>query len=135
MLVNEELNQKIIHACEEIADSENFVSICIYGSQVYGYARKDSDYDILLVISKYPKGVKYLYKIVDSKQFAILAVDQNALELDAERGGLGDFVAGRLLSPYFPVMNAEYLRKIEFTVKRRFVEEDLEDLIIEYGEL
>jgi len=135
MLASEDLNRKILDACGEIAKGRGVVSICVYGSQACGYARKDSDYDLLLVVSGYPEGVRYHYKMVDDKQFAILAVDQKALELDAEKGYLGDFVAGRLLSPYVPVINPEYLGVVELTVKRRFAEEDLEDLIIEYGEL
>ena len=132
---NEDLCKKIATACREVAKGKEIVAICIYGSQAGGYARKDSDYDILLVLKEYAEGVRYYYKTVADKQFAILAVDQTALESDAAKGELGDFVAGRLLSPYVPVVNSEYLRDIEFVVKRRFAEEDLEDLIVEYGEL
>ena len=135
MLITEDLSRKIIDACKEVAKGRAIISICVYGSQACGYARKDSDYDILLVVSDYPEGARYYYKMVGDKQFAILAVDQNALELDAERGDLGEFVAGRFLSPYIPIVNPEYLRKIELTIKRRFIEEDLEDLILEYEEL
>lgn len=135
MPANKDLNENILTACKEAVKGKEIVSICIYGSQVCGYAREDSDYDILLVLEGYREGVRYYYRMVDDKQFAILTVDQAALELDAEKGDLGDFVAGRFLSPYIPVLNPEYLGRIEFTVKRRFAEEDLEDLIIEYGEL
>lgn len=135
MQISEDLCKKTLEACREVTGDRGVVSICLYGSQACGYARKDSDYDILLVMSKYPEGVRYFYKAIDDKQFAILAVDQKALETDAEKGDLGDFVAGRLLSPYIPVLNPKYLGEIEFTTKRRFAEEDLEDLIIEYGEL
>ncbi len=135
MSLSKELCDKILAACKEVAKSRSIVAVCIYGSQAGGYARKDSDYDILLVLSGYTEGVRYYYRTVDDKQFAILAVDQVALESDAARGELGDFVAGRLLSPHVPVVNADYLRSIEFVVKRRFAEEDLEDLIVEYGEL
>lgn len=135
MQISEDLCKKIFYACREVAKDRGLVSICIYGSQACGYARKDSDYDILLVMNKYTEGVRYFYKEIDDKQFAILAVDQKTLELDAEKGDLGDFVSGRLLSPYIPVLNPEYLRETEFTTKRRFAEEDLEDLVIEYGEL
>ncbi|MFH0748849.1 MAG: lipopolysaccharide kinase InaA family protein [Candidatus Bathyarchaeota archaeon] len=135
MEVSEELRGKIVYVCREVANSREIISLCIYGSQACGYARRDSDYDVLLVLRQFPAGVKYYYETLDHKQFAILTVNQKALELDAEKGDLGDFIAGRLLSPYIPIVNAEYLRKVEFITKRRFVEEDLEDLIIEYGEL
>ncbi len=135
MLMNDDLNRKIVNNCIEVAKGKEITAISIYGSRAGGYAREDSDYDILLVVNKYPQGVRYYYTNVEDKQFAILIVDQEALELDAEKGDLGDFVAGRLLTPYIPLRNAAYMRKVEITTKRRFVEEDLEDLIIDYGEL
>lgn len=135
MQVNDDLRMKILHVCGEAVRDCDTVSVCIYGSQASGYARKDSDFDVLFVVDTYDEKVRYYYKTIADKQFAILAVDKRALELDAEKGELGDFVAGRFLSPYIPVVNPDYLRKIEITVKRRFAEEDLEDLIIEYDEL
>ncbi len=135
MEVSKDLAERILVACREVAKGREIISICIYGSQAGGYARKDSDYDVLLVMKEYPEVIRYYYRMVDDRQFAVLAVDQTALELDAAKGELGDFVAGRFLAPYTPVVNPEYLCHIEFIVKRRFSEEDLEDLIIEYGEL
>jgi tRNA A-37 threonylcarbamoyl transferase component Bud32 len=107
----------------------------MYGSRVSGYARDDSDYDVLLILRDYSKGIKYFYETIDEKLFSVLTVDNNALELDAKKGNFGDFIASRLLSPYSPLSNADYLEKVEFQLKKRFTEEDLEDLVIEYGEL
>jgi tRNA A-37 threonylcarbamoyl transferase component Bud32/predicted nucleotidyltransferase len=122
-------------ACEEVAEKDNIDAVCLYGSRVCGYARADSDYDVLLVLKDYAQGVKYSYEEVDGHQFAILLVDKAALDLDAEKGSFGDFIAGRLTSPYIPLRNAAYLDAVEFTTKRRFAEEDLEDLVIEYEDL
>ncbi|UCH02527.1 MAG: hypothetical protein JSV20_01695 [Candidatus Bathyarchaeota archaeon] len=72
---------------------------------------------------------------MENIQFAILAVDKKAIEEDAKNGVLGDFVVGRLITPYISLLNKEYLRDIELITKQRFIKEDLEDLIIEFGEL
>jgi tRNA A-37 threonylcarbamoyl transferase component Bud32/predicted nucleotidyltransferase len=111
------------------------VAALVYGSRAAGYARKDSDYDVLLVIQDYPDKVRYHYRDTQDAQLAVLAVDQKAFEADVERGALGDFVAGRLLSPYIPLRGMDYIRCIEVKVKKRFAEEELEDLVLGYGEL
>ena len=129
------VHRVILDACSRVAGKARIEAICLYGSRVSGYAREDSDYDVLLILAEYANGVKYSYEKVDDNQLAILIVDKKALELDAEKGSFGDFIAGRLMSPYTPLLNAEYLEDIEVKIKKRFAEEDLEDLVIEYEEL
>ena len=130
-----EFTRRALSVCEEIAKERSLVAALVYGSRAAGYARKDSDYDILLVIQDYSDKVRYYYRDVQNAQLAVLAVDQKALEADVNRGALGDFVAGRLLSPYIPLMGKDYVRHVEVAVKKRFAEEELEDLVLEYGEL
>ena len=129
------LREKIISSCKEVADLSEITAITLYGSRVGGYAREDSDYDLLLILNEYSKGVKYNYITTDQLQLAILTVDQKILEFDVAQGTLGDFVSGRFLTPLFPILNQEYIHKIEIEIKKRFTEEDLEDLVIEYGDL
>lgn len=134
-MITEEIRCCILTSCKDIAKSHNLISIGAYGSRVGGYAREDSDYDVILVLEDFDEFVRYYYRQIDGIQFAVLAVDKKALEMDARKGALGDFVAGRLLSPYLPLLNPEYLRSIELETKQRFATEDLDDLIIEYGEI
>ena len=129
------LQEEIIATCKEVADTSEIVALTLYGSRACGYARDDSDYDILLILNEYSKGVKYNYLTNDQLQLAILTVDQQILELDVEQGTLGDFVSGRFLTPLIPILNQDYIHKIEIETKKRFAEEDLEDLVIEYGDL
>ncbi|MCJ7631804.1 nucleotidyltransferase domain-containing protein [Candidatus Bathyarchaeota archaeon] len=125
----------ILSICREIAKDGDIVAATLYGSRAAGYARKDSDHDILLVIRGYAEEVRYHYVSTDEGQLAVLAVDQDALEKDVEKGVFGDFVAGRLLTPHVAVLNEDYIRRVEVAVKKRFAEEDLRDLVLEYGEL
>lgn len=130
-----EVHGVIRDACARVAGDAAIEALCLYGSRVSGYAREDSDYDVLLILAEYAPGVKYVYETVERRQLAILIVEQQALELDAETGSFGDFIAGRLMGPYTPLQNAAYLEAIEVTVKTRFAAEDLEDLVIEYEDL
>jgi tRNA A-37 threonylcarbamoyl transferase component Bud32/predicted nucleotidyltransferase len=121
--------------CREIARSQDIVCSCLYGSRVCGYARQDSDYDVLLVLKDYFDGVRYHYRSLNNVYAVALTVDEELFKLDVAKGGLGEFVAGRLQLPYIPLINAEYLWKMELETKKRIVVEELEDLILEYGEL
>lgn len=134
-MIENDMHSDILAACKGIAKENSIEAICIYGSRACGYARDDSDYDVLLILTDYSDGVRYFYEKVNGNQLAILVVDKKALELDAEKGAFGDFIAGRLMAPYIPLLNADYLEEVEFKLKKRFAEEDLEDLVIEYEEL
>jgi len=135
LMIAEGIDDKLLSFANEIAQSCAITATCLYGSRVGGYAREDSDYDCLLVLKNYRDAVRYHYRKLDSVNAAVLAVDKELFELDVEKGGLGDFVAGRLMSPYLPTKNSEYLEAAELQVKRRVVEEEAEDLVLEYGEL
>lgn len=119
----------------EVAGENDLVALCLYGSHAGGYARSRSNYDLLLVSDNYEKGVRYHHRAMDGKYAALLAVDKELLELDIERGALGDFVAGRLLGPYEAILNREYLRELEIKLKKRIILEEIRDLVIDYGEL
>lgn len=127
--------KRIVALCEEIAKGHRIVAACLYGSRVCGYAREDSDYDVLLVLEDYPDGVRYHYRKMDGAYASLLVVDRGLLEMDVREGGLGEFVAGRLIAPYTPISNMDYLWGVELEAKRRIAEEEIEDLVVEYGEL
>jgi tRNA A-37 threonylcarbamoyl transferase component Bud32/predicted nucleotidyltransferase len=134
-MYEEEMYNEFSTLCQQIAGKEKVEAICMYGSRVGGYARKDSDFDVLLILTHYKNGVRYFYRTINDKQYAILTVDKKAIELDVETGNFGDFIAGRLISPYRPIHNSEYLEHLEVKVKKRFAEEELRDLVSEYEEL
>lgn len=99
------------------------LSYCMYGSKVAGYARPDSDYDILLVLKDYKDVIKYVYAR-SGLNASVLMVDGKALLRDAENAMLGEFVAGRLLHPYLPLLNGDYLKHVETMYKKRVIVEE-----------
>ena len=71
-MTEKEVHRVILDACNRVAGKSRIEAICLYGSRASGYAREDSDYDILLILAEYPNGVKYSYEKVDDNQLAIL---------------------------------------------------------------
>jgi tRNA A-37 threonylcarbamoyl transferase component Bud32/predicted nucleotidyltransferase len=127
--------EKILALCKEIAGLKAITAACLYGSWVCGYARPDSDLDVLLVLDSYESGVKYQYEELDNIQLAVLVVDRELFEHDVEVCGLGEFAAGRILTPYYSLLNPDYLWQQEVKLKKRVIREALENLVLEYSKL
>jgi predicted nucleotidyltransferase len=57
---NDEL--KVINErVSQITKGKDLAGVCLNGSRAAGYARKDSDYDVIFVLHSYSHVVKYLY--------------------------------------------------------------------------
>ena len=76
----------------------NAVSLAAYGSRALGYAREDSDYDILVVVPGFKGGIRYRY-IKGELPIAALVTSKSALFSDVRYNIMGEFLAGRLLLP------------------------------------
>ncbi|HZW85579.1 MAG TPA: nucleotidyltransferase domain-containing protein, partial [Nitrososphaerales archaeon] len=116
-----------------IAGKEKIAAVCAYGSKVAGYARPNSDYDIVIVLKRFREGVRYRY--IDSPvETSALLVDEELLRQDAQSSYLGEFVVGRLLNIYDPIQNPELLRSVELDYKKRVIIEALLEISSDYGE-
>jgi tRNA A-37 threonylcarbamoyl transferase component Bud32/predicted nucleotidyltransferase len=128
---NEILGQKervaLVDAAKKLTREYAIEACCAYGSKVAGYARSDSDYDLLVVLKNYGHVIKYAY-IHDSLDLSVLIVDSKALIRDAEKAALGEFVVGRLLHAYEPLENAKYFEKVETAYKKRVILEEIKEL-------
>src|SRR2546422_440740 len=112
-----------------VAKGRAVVAACLYGSRVAGYARPDSDVDVLVVLEDYPYMVKYVYFRESGMKVSALVVDRTALERDAKSAFLGEFVVGRLIHIYYPITNAEFFAArqdglLQISDKHIFVERD-----------
>jgi len=133
--VNSSGEHSIRHLCQEISGDSKIVAICLYGSRAGGYARSDSDFDIMLVLEGYREGLSFHTKKVGAVNAAVLAVDRGLFELDMRKGHLGEFICARMLGPYLTLENAGFLREMEIQAKKRIIQEELRDLVIEYREI
>jgi predicted nucleotidyltransferase len=125
--------KKVLSSLSEITDKSDVDGVCIYGSQVTGYAKPDSDYDLIIAIKNYNSRVRYRYSTGEIEISAIL-VDTSSLKRDASNASLGEFVIGRFLNPYEPITGFDLFREVERVYKRRVILETLDDLLSEYGE-
>jgi tRNA A-37 threonylcarbamoyl transferase component Bud32/predicted nucleotidyltransferase len=127
---------KVIKKCiSKVAKGRAVVATCIYGSRVAGYNRPDSDIDLLVVLQNYPYVVKYIYFSESGTKISALAVDREALLRDAKNAFLGEFVVGRLLHIYEPIINADFFAMIERAYKRRVILDEVHDVVESTGVL
>lgn len=122
----------LLKIVNEVSAGKKIVGAATYGSRVAGYANKDSDYDLIVVLDDYKPKVRYLY-ITGEVSASALLVDKEALLGDAEKASLGEFVAGRLLNVYEPLVG-EGFREVEYEIKRRVIVEALEEMEASLGE-
>jgi len=128
-VINETEKKKLLELVKNAIQDYELVACCIYGSKVAGYARPDSDYDLLVILKDYKELIKYVYEHGNNGLDAsILIVDSDMLIKDAEKAALGEFVIGRLLHPYEPLINNEYLKEVEVTYKKRVIIETINNL-------
>jgi tRNA A-37 threonylcarbamoyl transferase component Bud32/predicted nucleotidyltransferase len=123
---------KIGETLAPIEQKGSVQAIAVYGSQVSGYAKKESDYDVIVVMSPFAQRIKYYY-LKGSAQCSALVVEEKAFDKDCQRSSFGEFVSGRLLNPYEALLGREYLRKNETTYKQRVMIEGLSEAYTEYG--
>lgn len=120
---------------ERAARGRPVVAACVYGSKAAGYARPDSDIDLLVVLEGYRYKVKYSYMTESDAKVSALIVDRGALEKDAAQASMGEFVAGRLLHVHEPLLNAEFFDRVERICKRRVMLEEMAQLVRSAGAL
>jgi len=125
------LSEAARRAAENRVAAKSWSALCIYGSQVSGYASADSDLDALLVVENFEPSVKYLYIREEHPTVALLVVDEEIFEADMRKASLGEFVSGRFLTPYYPVLGRDLIRSADFESKKRIATETLRNLSLE----
>lgn len=131
-LSNDE-RDKLRKVAESIISKDKIIAICAYGSKVAGYAREDSDYDLLIISRDFADGIKYFY-IDEPLSTSALVVDELLLKDDAISARLGEFVIGRLLNIYDGILNNEFIHGLEIIYKKRVMIEAINELSSDYGE-
>jgi len=133
--LSEDLKEKALNQCKAIAGAHRVVAACLYGPRVCGYAKGESDVNVLLIVDEHPMMLWGYLKPLGKISALILTVDQRIFERDVEQGWLGEFVAETISVPYIPLINGEYLWHQEVKLKRRIVWGILENLLLEFPEL
>lgn len=123
---------KILARSESFASKANISSICLSGPKVAGYPVEDSGYDVLVVTrdNLEPSVVSKFDTEINS---TILIVNETHLIHSAKQFSDQEYIVGRLLNVYEPVVNPEFLRNVETEYKRRVIVEELSVIQKEFG--
>src|SRR6185437_3668040 len=78
--ISKEQRKTIEISVRKIAKKHKVVGTCLYGSRVAGYARPESDYDLIIVLEDYAYILKYVYLKEAELELSALVVDRNSLE-------------------------------------------------------
>ncbi|MGD0477044.1 MAG: nucleotidyltransferase domain-containing protein [Nitrososphaerales archaeon] len=116
-----------------MVEPSSIAGLAAYGSKVAGYARPDSDYDLLIVSKRFREGIRYRY-VEEPVAASALIVDEQLLAQDAQSSYLGEFVVGRLLNVYEPIANPKLFMSVELNYKKRVMTEALLELSADYGD-
>jgi len=128
-------DESILALCCSVAGNRTIVAACLHGPLVRGYGSDESDIDILLILKGFGSRIKTYGKKVSHRNALVLAIDQGAFQKDVSAGWLGEIAADKLLIPYEPLINGDYLWRQEVALKKRVAWELLEGLILEFPEL
>ena len=120
---------------EEISPSAKLVALCEYGPSVYGRAGSWRGVDLMAICDEYPEGVRTHRRLTGKNEWRYLIVDRELFESDVSNGALGDFLTDKLLYPYLPLDNAEYLNQHTLNFHGRLIREEVRNLVFEYGEM
>ena len=131
----ENLRERLLNLCNSIADNRRIVAACLYGPLISGYGDERSNINILLVLHGFSSRLKTYKKSLGERDAFLLAVDQAAFQKDVSAGWMGEIAAEKLLTPYEPLINSDYLWRQEVAMKRRVVWELLESIVLEFPEL
>ena len=131
--LDEDEKARLIDLARQLVKGGTLTSVTAYGSKVAGYARPDSDYDIIVTAPKFPGRIRYRY-IDEPVKASALVVEDGLFQGDARKATLGEFVAGRLLNVHQSILNAEFVRGAEVESKSRVIAEALLETSNQYGE-
>jgi len=127
--------ERLVNLCRSLAGNNRIVAACLYGPLISGYGDEKSDVNILLVLHGFASRLKTCRKTMGERNAFVFVADQSAFQKDVSAGWLGEIAADKLLIPYEPLINSDYLWRQEVAMKRRVIWELLESIVLEFPEL
>ncbi len=128
-----EIAEKLVNASRIAAKKSNVIAVAVYGSRISGYARQDSDYDLLVIVDKQRPKAKYVYGEHEGTYYSALLVQKDSFEKDCSQASLGEFAAGRILNRYEEILGQGYFSLEERILKRRIIIEEIQEIVEKYG--
>jgi Kae1-associated kinase Bud32 len=133
--LNEKLSRQILNFCRHVAGSGKITAICVCGDYALGLSDAKTLVEVSLIIRDFQPRLMNYVKVFDERNIVVCAVDEWVFGRDVDRGFLGEALAGGLIFPYTPLVNEDYLILEEIKLKKRLIQELLENLVLEFPEL
>ena len=131
----EEVKDQLVDFCKKIAGSRQITALCIVGDCTVGYTEANEVMETLIVIRDFQPRLTTRIKPLGDKNIIILCVDKWIFERDVDKAFLGEAIVERIIFPYIPLVNKDYLYLHEVRLKKRLILELLENLVWDFPEL
>ncbi len=135
ILSKSKLSNQILDFCRHIAGSASIMGIASVDNYSNRPFAETPVIQIILIINNFPPKIMNYLRNANDKTILVLAVDKWIFERDIATGLLGESIAGKLVFPYTSLQGEDYLREKEVILKKRLVEELLENLALSFPEL
>jgi len=114
--------------CSKHIPEDELRAALAFGPGAFGYGGPEAELFVLSVADGLGPRARFAEEHVGGRRVSLIAVDRKLFRGDVARGLLGEMLADKLLLPYVPVEGADYLAKIEISLKKRLALELLMDV-------
>lgn len=113
----------------------NVFASLVYGAYAGGYADERSAIDILAIVESDKTILKCWSERVMDKKVRLLTVDRGSFESDIRYEHFGGILSENLVTPYYPIIEMEYLKNQEIKLKKSIIKTILRNLILGFPEM
>lgn len=113
----------------------NVLASLIYGAYAGGYADEKSSIEVLTIVKSKRITLRCLSECIRNKKIRILVIDRKSFENDIKYEHFGGIFSENLITPYKPIIGADYLWSQEIKVKKNIVSSILKNLILGFPEM
>lgn len=132
---NLEFTRRILDLCKHIAEPNQITAIGLYDVQASGVSASRTALEVLLVIRDFQPRLMSYVRVFNGRNIIVLAVDQWIFERDIERGFIGEASVSMLIFPFMALMGKDYLYDQEIMLKKRLIQELLENIVLSFPDL
>jgi tRNA A-37 threonylcarbamoyl transferase component Bud32 len=125
---------QIMDICRQVAGKNGIVAAALSYTSSLDIPTK-SMFQVVLVIRDFQPRLRSIVRPFGKKNLLVLVLDQWVFERDVERGLLGEASANTLVFPFVPLYGENYLHKQEILLKRRLIQELLENFVLTFPDL
>ena len=133
--IDSHIQRQILDFCRHIAGASKITAVGIVNAYPIEKASGKTVLELLVIIRNFQPRLLSYFKIIGNRTFLAFAVDEWIFERDIDRGFLGESIGGKLVFPHKALLGEGYLHQKEVSLKKRLIQESLENLVFSFPEL